>query len=95
MQTSKDEATNYCFSFFSENGIDRKQDYYELIKIENLFAQVYIMHTTLMHTDRELCEKAQMGLDTIKKSKVMTKKFLLIFLLERQSFAIIVDMQVV
>ncbi len=62
-----DELTAYFYRQFSRYGMNAKEDYFILTRIEDLFGQVYDLHNTVKHHDAELIEKAEEAISYIKE----------------------------
>jgi len=63
----QDELTAYFYRQFSRYGMNAKEDFFILTRIEDLFGEVYDLHNTVKHHDAELIEKAEEAISLINE----------------------------
>lgn len=66
-KSGDDELTAYFYRRFSRYGMNSKENFFILTRIEDLFGQVYDLHNTVKHHDAELIEKAEEAISYISE----------------------------
>ena len=65
LRKGRDELTAYFYRQFSRYGMNAKEDFFILTRIEDLFGQVYDLHNSIKHHDAELIGKAEEAISYI------------------------------